>query len=221
MADRGRSNYEPVRGTAYLKDRLAAPLTLLAIITFCTLASLLGTARPADAASLPSGFQEEIVFSGLTQPTSVRFSPDGRVFVAEKSGLIKVFDNLTDKTPRYSSTCGRRFTTTGTAACSDMALAPNFPTDPWVYVLYTYDAPIGGVAPTGDQWAAPSRWSLTPPGPTDDGRRLRSPVADTGFRQRCDRPGAGPDRGVVPAVPEPLDREPGVRTRRRALREWR
>ena len=45
------------------------------------------------------GFQEEIVFSGLTQPTAVRFSPDGRVFVAEKSGIIKVFDNLSDTTP--------------------------------------------------------------------------------------------------------------------------
>ena len=56
-------------------------------------------AQPAAAASLPPGFQEEIVFSGLTQPTAVRFSPDGRVFVAEKSGIIKVFDNLSDTTP--------------------------------------------------------------------------------------------------------------------------
>src|SRR5262245_29864762 len=48
----------------------------------------------------PGGaFVDEVVFSGLTQPTAVRFAADGRVFVAEKSGIIKVFDSLTDTTP--------------------------------------------------------------------------------------------------------------------------
>lgn len=36
------------------------------------------------ASTLPTGFQEMAAFTGLTQPTAVRFSPDGRVFVAEK-----------------------------------------------------------------------------------------------------------------------------------------
>ena len=48
----------------------------------------------ATAAVVPSGFQESVVFSGLTNPTAVRFASDGRVFVAEKSGLVKVFDSL-------------------------------------------------------------------------------------------------------------------------------
>ena len=50
-------------------------------------------------AGLPSGFEESVVFSGLTQPTAVRFASDGRIFVAEKSGIIKLFDSLTDTTP--------------------------------------------------------------------------------------------------------------------------
>ena len=37
---------------------------------------------------LPANFQESVVLNGLTQPTAVRFAADGRVFVAEKSGLI-------------------------------------------------------------------------------------------------------------------------------------
>jgi hypothetical protein len=53
----------------------------------------------ASASTLPSGFVETVVFSGLTNPTVVRFSSDGRVFVAEKSGLIKVFDSVLDATP--------------------------------------------------------------------------------------------------------------------------
>ena len=56
-------------------------------------------AAPARAATLPAGFSESVAFSGLTNPTVVRFSPDGRIFVAEKSGLIKVFDSLADTTP--------------------------------------------------------------------------------------------------------------------------
>ena len=64
----------------------------------------------------------------------MRFSPDGRVFVAEKSGIIKVFDRSTTPTPRSSPTSGPRCTTTGTVALLNMELAPNFPTDPVVYV---------------------------------------------------------------------------------------
>ena len=55
------------------------------------------TASPAVA--LPPGFTERTIFTGLDHPTAVRFAPDGRVFVAEKSGLVKVFDSLTDTTP--------------------------------------------------------------------------------------------------------------------------
>jgi glucose/arabinose dehydrogenase len=53
----------------------------------------------ANAATLPSAFQEKVVYSGLSNPTTVQFAKDGRVFVAEKSGLIKVFDNLSDRVP--------------------------------------------------------------------------------------------------------------------------
>ena len=57
------------------------------------------TSGSAQAATLPAGFQEQTVLSGLINPTVVRFSSDGRVFVAEKRGVIKVFDDLSDTTP--------------------------------------------------------------------------------------------------------------------------
>ena len=56
-------------------------------------AALALAAPQAQAATYPQGFSERTVFSGLTNPTVVRFASDGRVFVAEKSGLIKVFDS--------------------------------------------------------------------------------------------------------------------------------
>ena len=63
------------------------------------LAAVLLAGGATASASTPPGFRESTVFSGLNLPTNLRFSPDGRVFVAEKSGLIKVFDSVHDKTP--------------------------------------------------------------------------------------------------------------------------
>jgi glucose/arabinose dehydrogenase/PKD repeat protein len=128
-----------------------------------------GAVEPAAAASLPPGFQEEIVFSGLNQPTAVRFSPDGRVFVAEKSGLIKVFDNLTDTTPTVFADLRTRVHNFWDRGLLGLALAPNFPADPWVYVLYTLDAAIGGTPPRWGSVGGTSDGCATPPGATDDG----------------------------------------------------
>jgi hypothetical protein len=61
--------------------------------------ALVSVTSQAQGATTPAGFSESVVFSGLTNPTAFRFSPDGRIFVAEKRGVIKVFDSLTDTTP--------------------------------------------------------------------------------------------------------------------------
>ena len=117
-----------------------------------------------SAATMPSKFQESIVFSnGLVHPTTVRFASDGRVFVAQKSGVIQVFASLTATTPITFADLSTEVDDYWDRGLLGLALDPNFPTDPYVYVLYTFDAPIGGTAPTwGD--ACP-----TPPGPTTDG----------------------------------------------------
>src|SRR4051812_16119357 len=96
--------------------------------------------RPsAEALTLPAGFRESIVFSNLTNPTAVRFSPDGRIFVAEKSGIIKVFDNLADPTPDIFADLNVNVENYWDRGLLGLALDPNFPTRPYVYVLYTYD----------------------------------------------------------------------------------
>ena len=55
-------------------------------------------ASPVSAATLPAGFQDVVAFSGVTGATGVRFSSDGRVFVTQKDGILRVFDSLTDTT---------------------------------------------------------------------------------------------------------------------------
>ena len=123
----------------------------------------------ADAATLPSAFQEKIVYSGLANPTTVQFARDGRVFVAEKSGLVKEFDSLSDRVPTTVADLRTNVYNFWDRGLLGMALDPNFPSSPYVYVLYTYDAPIGGTAPRWGQPGVSSEGCPTPPGANADG----------------------------------------------------
>jgi glucose/arabinose dehydrogenase len=125
----------------------------------------------ASAGVVPPGFVETTVFSGLTNPTVVRFASDGRVFVAEKSGLIKVFDNLSDTTPTVFADLRTNVHNFWDRGLLGMTLHPSFPGTPYVYVLYTYDHVLGDAAPA-PRWGSPGATSdgcPSPPGPTSDG----------------------------------------------------
>src|SRR5688500_16218638 len=118
----------------------------VALATVFAASSFVGP-LPASAVALPSGFQEQVVFSGLSSPVDLEFAPDGRVFVAEKGGRIKVFDDLADTTPTVFADLSANVHNQWDRGLLGLALPPNFPADPYVYVLYTYDAPPGQTAP--------------------------------------------------------------------------
>ena len=42
------------------------------------------------AATLPPGFTEALIASGLSSPTAMQFAPDGRLFVCEQGGRLRV-----------------------------------------------------------------------------------------------------------------------------------
>ena len=46
--------------------------------------------RQLMAISLPPGFAEELVVTGLDTPTAMDVAPDGRIFVAEKGGTVRI-----------------------------------------------------------------------------------------------------------------------------------
>ena len=96
---------------------------------------------------MAAGFQESIVLSGLKKPTNVRFASDGRIFVAEKSGIIKVFRSLDDTAPLVFADLTTNVMDEWDRGLLGIALDPGFPVKPYVYVLYTYDAPPGRIAP--------------------------------------------------------------------------
>lgn len=156
-------------GGSDIRDGLRAAFAVAAL---ALVAILLAPPPGSHAADVPEGFVEETVFSGLTQPTAVRFSPDGRVFVAEQSGLIKVFDDLDDPTPTVFADLRTQVHNFWDRGLLGFELDPGFPAVPYVYVLYTHDFDIfdpqermprwGTVGGTGD--GCPS-----PPGATGNG----------------------------------------------------
>ncbi|HZP27589.1 MAG TPA: PQQ-dependent sugar dehydrogenase, partial [Acidimicrobiia bacterium] len=135
-------------------------------------------AAPPAGAALPAGFTDSVAFSGLTQPTNFRFAPDGRIFVAEKGGLIKVFDGLGDPTPTVFADLRVETYDFWDRGLLGIALNPDWPSDPnapgtrTVYVAYSRDADIGGTAPKyGSSTPSSSEFDTcpNPPGANADG----------------------------------------------------
>jgi glucose/arabinose dehydrogenase len=151
----------------FLPRRRATYATLAAV---GLLLAFGGKPSVSEAGTLPANFQESTVISGLSTPTVVRFASDGRIFVAEKGGTIKEYDNLSDTTPTVFADLNVSVYNFWDRGLLGMALDPNFPTRPYVYVLYTYDKdPASSAFP---RWGSAGVYSdpcPTPPGATADG----------------------------------------------------
>ena len=126
---------------------------------FALLAGLVAVAAlpaTAGAVELPSGFQDTTVFEHLYEPTTFRFAPDGRIFVAEKPGRILVFDSLQDTTPTVFTDIRTKVYDQGDRGILGLALDPKFDEGrPYLYVLYTYDHELGEAAPP-PKWGEPN-----------------------------------------------------------------
>ncbi|MBI5181119.1 MAG: PQQ-dependent sugar dehydrogenase [Nitrospirae bacterium] len=85
------------------------------------------------AGTLPSGFTEANVVTGLSSPVGMAFMPDGRILVIEQAGVIKVVSNSTATT--LLTVTG--ITTGGERGLLGIAVDPDFSTRPYIYVYYT------------------------------------------------------------------------------------
>jgi len=88
--------------------------------------------------TLPSGFSTEVVVSGLDLPTSFTRLPDGRILLAEKSGVVRVFKSgallstpLIDISAQVNSHHDR--------GLLSIAADPDFATNGYVYLFFTWD----------------------------------------------------------------------------------
>jgi glucose/arabinose dehydrogenase len=88
--------------------------------------------------TLPAGFAESTYASGFGQPTSMTFAPDGRLFITEKAGDIRVVQNgRLLPTPFLHLNVN----TDDERGIESMALDPNFATNGFFYVFYSTPDP--------------------------------------------------------------------------------
>ena len=96
----------------------------------------------AQAIPPVTGFEEDVVATGLNNPTNFDFTPDGRIFISEKTGIIKVYKNgALLPTPLLDMhTLVNDYWDHGLLA---VAVDPNFATNGYLYILFTYENNAG------------------------------------------------------------------------------
>jgi glucose/arabinose dehydrogenase len=84
----------------------------------------------------PPGITVESIATGLEIVWSLQFAPDGRLFVTERPGRIRVLspDGRLDAQPWKTPDNVHHVQEAGLMG---LALHPRFPQEPWVYVMYT------------------------------------------------------------------------------------
>jgi glucose/arabinose dehydrogenase len=106
-----------------------------AILPLVIAGSLTVVSAAATAANLPSGFTEEQFGGNLSgSPTAMAFAPDGRLFVCQQGGQLRVIKTGSLlSTPFVSLTVD----SSGERGLLGIAFDPNFATNHYLYVYYT------------------------------------------------------------------------------------
>ncbi len=122
------------------------------LVVALSCAAIVGMLVPAGASAttLPAGFEETTVLpaTGSPKPQDIAIAPNGRVFVAEKTGIIRTYDSVDDPTATVFADLRTQVHNYGSRGLLSIVVDPGFPAKPYVYVYYTRDAPIGGTPPT-------------------------------------------------------------------------
>lgn len=99
-------------------------------------------ARPAAAAP-PPFFRNETILLGLSEPTGLTFAPDGRMFILQRGGVIRVAlpgATQVEATPLLTLT--NINTDEGERGLVGMTLHPDFAVNGYVYLFYTANTPL-------------------------------------------------------------------------------
>jgi len=113
----------------YFYVSLRAAFVCMLLLFVCWLGSM-----PAICQTFPTGFSRVQVASGISSPTVMAFAPDGRIFVAQQNGALRVIKNgALLATPFLQLTVN----SSGERGLIGVALDPNFATNQYVYVYYT------------------------------------------------------------------------------------
>ena len=130
-------------------------------VAACMAAWMATVAAPA-ASTLPPGFTEQLVAGGLVNPTAMAVAPDGRVFICQQGGQLRVVkDGALLAAPFVTLTVN----SSGERGLLGVAFDPAFESNRFVYVYYTATTPtihnrVSRFTAAGDVAAAGSEFVL-------------------------------------------------------------
>ena len=133
--------------------RALAAATLLVVMTTAVSAEPIVGPKPQTVADVflptPPDIRVEAWVTGLEAPWSLVFLPDGRALVSERPGRIRLIQNghlekspyAVFETTRGASGAGDFFLNLfarGEGGLMGLAVHPKFPTEPYIYAMYTW-----------------------------------------------------------------------------------
>jgi len=125
------------------------PKTLVSMVLVVMLMGLASTwpngapaSSPAAAANLAPQVQVQVLATHLEIPWALAFAPDGRIFVTERPGRIRVIQNGQLQADPWMTL---DVATVGEGGLLGLALDPHFADNHYVYVAYTYRTTGGGL----------------------------------------------------------------------------
>lgn len=108
-------------------SRLIQSLSLAFLLIFLS-------ALSTKATTLPAGFAETQIAAGISSPTAMAFAPDGRLFVCQQGGQLRIIKNgALLATPFLTLTTD----STDERGLLGVAFDPNFASNQFIYVYYT------------------------------------------------------------------------------------
>jgi glucose/arabinose dehydrogenase len=107
------------------------------VVRTLVLSALVAAALPA-AAAVPTGFTQTLITNAVTAPTSMAFAPDGRLFVTQQHGRVRV---IKDGALLAANFLSLTVDNSGERGLLGLAFDPDFAINNWVYVYYTVPSP--------------------------------------------------------------------------------
>lgn len=127
-----RMEYYENTGQAVAKLAWSSPSQMLQIIPQSQLYS--DPPPPGETGT----FSGQTVVTGLSTPTAMDFDSSGRMFIAEQRGVVRVYQNG-QLLPTPFLDIQNQVNFVQDRGLLGIAVHPNFPATPYVYVAYTYD----------------------------------------------------------------------------------
>ena len=130
-----RASLKTVRPEKVIPGGLLVAMVVCALLASVVAILAFSANSARGAATLPSNFAQSQVVGGLASPTAMEFAPDGRLFVAEQRGTLRVV-KAGGRLATFLNISGR-VDQAGERGLLGIAFDPGFSSNHYVYLYFT------------------------------------------------------------------------------------